>query len=125
MGTPAYANCEALFNKDTEEFLKDLQRLENSPRVKRNTELNKAGLPEGDYEVYDITSHEEKNDLWSVQFTASSPRVQNLDWQIDQLVRLAANHGAVEFSASIYISGEGVYYTEEDMDELRESQTSP
>jgi len=67
----------------------------------------------GHYEFYDFSDKGDKE----VHFQLSSPRVQNAEWQTEQvvtilkkLVQMKEISGVGEFSGNIMVEGEGYYY---------------
>ncbi len=73
----------------------------------------------GYYELYDFEGGDKE-----LCFQVSSPRVQNAEWQVEQVVALLKKlvqtkeiSGVGEFSASIMVEGEGYYYEGSEFEE--------
>lgn len=73
----------------------------------------------GHYCFYDFSD----NGTESIDFMLSSERIQNADWQVEQVVRLLKHmvknkeiEGVGEFSCSMMMEAEGCYYDSEEFE---------
>jgi len=115
MGMPAFSEVKVTFKTvdAAKNFADTLQTIKLNVDD-TNTLHTKHKLACGDYCVYIVELFED-----TVEFSAESQRAQNLDWQLNEILKLSARFDACAFHANTYVMADGFFQEEEDLDELR------
>jgi hypothetical protein len=118
MGQPAHINVSVIFNDD-KSAIEALYHAESigitdSEKTNNHIEENKLPIEQGHYNIEDASQAGNE-----IDFVIYSDRYQNAEWQNDNMVKLMAKFGAVEYSSQMYISADGDFFDEDDLNEMR------